>query len=85
MLMEDILSREQRQRKYDLIFVNIPDPSTAFLNRFYTLQFFQEGNNILKKDGVLAIGVSSAVNYLGDEVGNYTGSFIKPCIAYFLT
>jgi spermidine synthase len=68
------VKRAKTEKKYDLIFVNVPDPSTAYLNRFYTLQFFQEGSNILKKDGVFAIGISSAVNYLGEEVGNYTGS-----------
>ena len=77
------VKRAKAERKYDLIFVNIPDPSTAFLNRFYTLQFFQEGNNILKQDGVLAIGVSSAVNYLGDEVGNYTGSIYQTLHSVF--
>ncbi|ODS32925.1 MAG: spermidine synthase (putrescine aminopropyltransferase) [Candidatus Scalindua rubra] len=68
------VKRAKMKKKYDLIFVNIPDPSTAFLNRYYTLQFFQEARDILKKNGVFAIGISSAVNYLGEEVGNYTGS-----------
>ncbi len=65
------------KRKYDIIFVNTPDPSTAFLNRFYTLQFFQEGRDILEEEGVFATGISSTVNYLGEEVGNYTGSIYK--------
>jgi spermidine synthase len=69
--------------KYDLIFVNIPDPSTAFLNRFYTLEFFQEVNDILDKEGVFATGVSSAVNYLGEEVGNYVGSIYQTMHSVF--
>jgi len=28
--------------RYDVIIVNLPDPQTAQLNRFYTLEFFQE-------------------------------------------
>jgi len=63
--------------EYDLIFANIPGPSTASFNRYYTLQFFQEVSHILKKNGVFAIGISSAVNYLGEEVGNYTGSIYR--------
>jgi len=71
------------EKKYDLIFVNIPDPSTAFLNRFYTLQFFQEGNKILEDNGVFAIEISSAVNYMGEEVGNYTGSIYQTLHSVF--
>jgi spermidine synthase len=71
------VKRTKGKKKYDLIFVNVPDPSTAFLNRFYTLQFFQEGKDILEEDGVFATGISSTVNYLGEEVGNYTGSIYQ--------
>jgi len=77
------VKRAKAEKKYDLIFVNIPDPSTAFLNRFYTLEFFQEGNGILEKNGVFAIGISSAVNYLGEEVGNYTGSVYQTIHSVF--
>lgn len=62
---------------YDIILVNIPDPSTAFLNRFYTLEFFREVQTILKPDGILATSVSSAVTYIGKDVGSYTGSLYR--------
>jgi len=74
------VKRAKAEKKYDLIFVNIPDPSTAFLNRFYTVQFFQEGSEILADKGVFAIEISSAVNYMGEEVGNYTGSIYQTLI-----
>ena len=77
------VKRAGKADKYDLIFVNIPDPSTAFLNRFYTSEFFQEANGILEKDGVFATGVSSAVNYLGEEVGNYVGSIYQTMHSVF--
>ncbi|MCR4290953.1 MAG: fused MFS/spermidine synthase [Candidatus Scalindua sp.] len=77
------VKRAKSKKKYDLIFVNIPDPSTAFLNRFYTVQFFQEGNDILANKGVFAIEISSAVNYMGEEVGNYTGSIYQTLHSVF--
>ncbi|MFQ5787606.1 MAG: hypothetical protein ACE5H1_06450, partial [Thermodesulfobacteriota bacterium] len=77
------VKRAGTEGKYDLIFVNVPDPSTAFLNRFYTLEFFQETNDILEKEGILATGVSSAVNYLGEEVGNYVGSIYQTMHSVF--
>ncbi len=77
------VKKTKTEEGYDLIFVNIPDPSTAFLNRFYTVQFFQEGNNILADNGVFAIEISSAVNYMGEEVGNYTGSIYQTLHSVF--
>jgi len=71
------------RKKYDLIILQLPDPSTAMLNRFYTLDFFQETANILKSDGLLVTGVSSAVNYIGPEVGNYTGSIYHSLVRVF--
>jgi len=66
-----------KRQHYDIILVNTPDPSTAFLNRFYTLEFFREAQKILKSDGVLIASVSSAVTYIGKEVGSYTGSLYR--------
>jgi len=77
------VKRAKHGKKYDLIFVNIPDPSTAFLNRFYTVQFFQEGSDILADKGVFGIEISSAVNYMGEEVGNYTGSIYQTLHSVF--
>jgi spermidine synthase len=59
---------------YDMVIVNLPDPATANLNRFYTLEFFKEVKEKLKEGGVLVTGITSSVNYLGEEVGRYAGS-----------
>src|SRR3990172_9267075 len=66
-----------KRQHYDIVLINTPDPSTAFLNRFYTLQFFIEAHKILKSDGVLIASVSSAFTYIGKEVGSYTGSLYR--------
>jgi spermidine synthase len=59
---------------YDLVFLNLPDPSTAMINRFYTIEFFKEVKRILSPEGVITLSISSAENYVGESVGNYTGS-----------
>jgi spermidine synthase len=59
---------------YDMVILNLPDPSTAMLNRFYTLEFFQEVKSILSEGGVMVTGISSSLNYIGGEVGVYTSS-----------
>lgn len=66
-----------KDRRYDIVLVNAPDPSTAFLNRFYTKEFFREIQGILQPGGILATAVSSAVTYIGKDVGSYTGSLYR--------
>jgi len=57
-------------RKYDMVFVDMPDPATAELNRFYTREFFAEAKNILEEDGVLATGVVSTPDLRGTALAN---------------
>lgn len=63
--------------EYDLIIVNIADPSTAMLNRFYTREFFSQIKRILKKDGVFTIGIASGLNFIGPDIEKYAGSIYK--------
>jgi len=53
--------------RYDVVIVNLPDPHTALINRYYTLDFFAEANEILKEKGILSLSVSSSANYLNPE------------------
>ncbi|MFA5089174.1 MAG: fused MFS/spermidine synthase [Candidatus Omnitrophota bacterium] len=54
-------------RSYDVVIVNLPDPHTAFINRYYTLEFFEEVRRILKGGGIFSLSVSSSENYLNRE------------------
>ncbi len=56
---------------YDVVVVGIPDPTTAQLNRFYTVEFQQEVSSILSDDGVLGFSVQSAENYIGAELAAF--------------
>jgi len=62
---------------YDIVYVSLPDPSTALLNRFYTLEFFKDIAQILKTEGVLALKVTSSENYGEGIVGSYTVSIYQ--------
>jgi spermidine synthase len=59
---------------YDMVILNLPDPSTAMLNRFYTREFFQEVKSILSEGGVMITGISAPVDYMGGEAGVYASS-----------
>jgi len=56
---------------YDLIFLNVPDPSTAQLNRYYTQEFYLEVLNALKPKGVFTTSIQASVRATGDEVLTY--------------
>ncbi len=60
---------KKTQKKYDIIFIDFPDPASLFLNRFYTLQFFKLlKNHLHSKNSVTAITVSNSENYLLPEL-----------------
>ena len=56
--------------RYDLIIVNLPDPFTAQINRFYTVEFFKAAKRILKEKGILFFGITSSPNYISEEQRN---------------
>lgn len=55
-------------QKFDAIILNLPPPYTLELNRFYTINFFQEVSRILKRDGLLVIPTPGSEAYLGPEI-----------------
>ncbi|GAB4344831.1 MAG: hypothetical protein Kow0089_21590 [Desulfobulbaceae bacterium] len=54
--------------RYDAILMRLPDPSTARLNRYYTVEFFREVRRALKPDGVFGFSLSGAENYANREL-----------------
>lgn len=59
---------------YDLIVLNLPQPSTASINRFYTTDFFNEAKNVLKQDGILVISIPQSTGYIGKRMQTASGS-----------
>lgn len=50
--------------KFDVIILDLPDPQTAQLNRFYTAQFFRSARDHLAAGGVLALQLRSSEDYI---------------------
>lgn len=59
-----ILSRAGQ--KYDVIILNTPEPLSAELNRFYTLEFFQLLKDKLNPGGIISLSVPAAGNYMSE-------------------
>jgi spermidine synthase len=54
-------------RKVDAIIINMPDPVTLQLNRFYTVEFFRSVRRALRPEGVLALTMPGSSAYLSEE------------------
>jgi spermidine synthase len=53
---------------YDAILMDLSDPVSAQLNRFYTSEFFAEVRHALKPGGVFSFSLSGTENYAGEEL-----------------
>jgi spermidine synthase len=53
------------ESRYDVVIVNLPDPMTAQLNRFYTVEFFQEARRITLPGGIISLSLTSSENIIG--------------------
>lgn len=63
--------------KYDVIILTLPDPFTAQINRFYSLEFFEEAGLILDKNGVFSFCLSSSENYISPLQGKFLASIYR--------
>jgi spermidine synthase len=68
---------------FDVIIVNLPDPQTAQLNRFYTLEFFREAARKLTGSGILALRLTAAEDYISPELASFLRSIYKTLRAVF--
>jgi len=51
-----------------VVLIDLPHPSTAQLNRFYTIEFFRELKKILNDKAVVSFSTSSSENYQSPEL-----------------
>jgi spermidine synthase len=65
---------KQTAEKYDVIIVDVPDPSTAQLNRFYTAEFMAEAKRALSPNGVLSFSLGHYENYVSPELARLLAS-----------
>ena len=64
----------QTGEKYDVVIVDIPAPSTAQLNRFFTVEFLAEVKRVLAPDGVVSFAFGHYENYVSPELARMLAS-----------
>jgi spermidine synthase len=65
---------KQTGEKYDVVIVDVPDPATLQLNRFYTVEFLAEVKRVLSPDGVLGFSLGHYENYVSPELARLLAS-----------
>jgi spermidine synthase len=64
----------QTSEKYDVVIVDVPEPSTAQLNRFFTVEFLAEVKRTLSPDGVVSFSLGHYENYVSPELARMLAS-----------
>jgi spermidine synthase len=75
--VKDLIRQRDLQEKvsfYDIVYINVSEPSTLLLNRYYTGEFFSDLAKIVGKNGVIALKVTASENYAQGMIGDYTAS-----------
>jgi spermidine synthase len=66
--------KKNTDKKYDVVLINLPDPSSAQINRYYTLEFFEELKHNLNEFAIISISLSSTSNYMGEQARKINSS-----------
>ena len=73
----------QTDKIYDAIIVNLPEPATFQINRFYTDRFFELARKHLSEDGVLSFSMQGYDNYLAEPQRQKLSSLYNTVKAHF--
>ncbi|MBW1916271.1 MAG: hypothetical protein JRI86_15280, partial [Deltaproteobacteria bacterium] len=57
---------KKTDQRYDAIIIDLPEPDTFQVNRFFTSEFFSLTKRILSEGGVLSFGLQYSPNYISD-------------------
>lgn len=68
---------------YDVVVVDLPEPQTAQLNRFYTEEFLREASMRLREGGILAVSFPASENYISPESAAFLRCIQKTFTAVF--
>ena len=73
----------QTDKIYDAIIVNLPEPGTFQINRFYTSRFFELARKHLAAGGVLSFSMQGYDNYLAEPQRQKLSSLYNTVKAHF--
>jgi len=60
--------------RFDVVIIDVPEPSTSQINRFYTAEFFGEVKRVLKPGGVVSFSPGCYENYVSPQLARLLSS-----------
>ena len=78
-----VTDRIGKSPRFDIVYLNVPEPSTLLLNRYYTRDFFLKLSKITSEDGYIAFKVTSSDNYGKGLVNDYTALLYHTAASVF--
>ncbi len=79
----DPLLKELDSLSYDAVILNVPEPSTLQINRFYTYEFFGKCKNLLTETGIVSLSLNSTADYVGDDALKIQSTLFQTLKALF--
>jgi spermidine synthase len=73
----------QTRKNYDAIIVNLPEPNTFQVNRFYTDSFFEIASNHLAENGILSFSMQGFDNFLAQPQRQKLSSLFNTAAIHF--
>ena len=64
-------------KQYDAALINLPEPSTVQLNRYYTESFYKELKKCLNPGAVVSFSISGSSNYMSEEARQLNSSLYQ--------
>ena len=62
------------EERLDLVILNLPEPASSILNRYFTIEFYRQISDSLGENGVVAVRTSGGENIMGTELINLGAS-----------
>jgi spermidine synthase len=69
--------------EYDLVVLNLSEPSTASTNRYYTKEFFEELKEVLRPGGTVALSLPTSAGYVSRRMKLANGSIYNSLRSVF--
>lgn len=75
--------KKKSEKKYDIVLISLPDPTSVQINRYFTLEFFEELRVHLNEFAIVSISLSSVSGYLGEQSKNINSSIYSTLKLFF--
>ncbi len=74
---------KKTRKRYDAVIINLPEPETFQLNRFFTTRFFKLARSRLTDEGILSFAMTGFENYLAEPQRRKLSSVYNSLTPFF--